>query len=275
MRIDSHQHFWQFDPVRDSWITEDMATIRRDFMPVDLAPVLQDHQFDGCIAVQADQSHEETHFLVDLAKKHSFIKGVVGWVDLRAPQVAEYLQLFKQEPLIKGFRHVVEGEADPDFLIQDDFQRGLSQLAQHGFTYDLLIRPRHYAGALACVANHPEQQFILDHMAKPPIRSQEFEDWAAFITALSAFPNVSCKVSGLATEAHWKEWELDHFTKYLTHVFACFGHDRILFGSDWPVCLLAASYEQGIRIVESQLHSFTAEQQAALWGLNAVKTYHL
>ncbi len=275
MRIDSHQHFWRFDPVRDRWITAEMDMIRQDFMPADLKPILQRNGFEACIAVQADQSHLETDFLVALAIQNSFIKGVIGWVDFRSPQIGEYLKKYKKQPLIKGFRHVVEAEADPDFLIRDSFQNGLAQLVQYGFTYDLLVSPKHYASVLTCVSNNPEQQFILDHIAKPPIKIQEFDDWAHFIEQLSSFPNVSCKVSGLATEADWNSWKLENFARYLEHVFACFGHHRIMFGSDWPVCLLAASYEEGIAIVESKLDTFDTNQRDAFWALNAVKIYNL
>lgn len=275
MRIDSHQHFWRFDPVRDSWITAEMDMIRQDFMPADLKPILQRNGFEACIAVQADQSHLETDFLVGLAIQNSFIKGVIGWVDFRSPKIGEYLEKYKKQPLIKGFRHVVEAETDPDFLIRDSFQNGLAQLVQYGFTYDLLVSPKHYTSVLTCVSNNPEQQFILDHIAKPPIKIQEFDDWAHFIEQLSSFPNVSCKVSGLATEADWKSWKLEHFARYLEHVFACFGHHRIMFGSDWPVCLLAASYEEGIAIVESKLDTFDTNQRDAFWALNAVKIYNL
>lgn len=275
MRIDSHQHFWHFDPVRDSWITDQMEVIRRDFLPQDLEFILQRNKLDGCIAVQADQSPSETEFLVRLAHQHPFIKGVVGWVDLRASNIDELLSTYQQESVIKGFRHIVEGESDPEFLIRDNFQNGLSRLSQYGFTYDLLIRPRHYASTLICVANHPDQRFILDHIAKPPIKSQEFFEWASFISALAEYPNVYCKVSGLATEADWSGWKLDHFSQYLNHVFLCFGKERIMFGSDWPVCLLAASYEDNLAIVGSRLDDFTSAEKEAFWGLNAVKAYNL
>lgn len=273
MRIDAHQHFWLYNAQRDSWITEDMDLIRRNFLPTDIAALLKANNIDGVVAVQASQSLEETQFLVDLSTMYALIKGVVGWVDLQSAQVEEQLQHFKQYPIIKGFRHIVEAEADPDFLMRPAFQHGIKQLTAYGYTYDLLISPRHYSSTLACVAANPAQKFMLDHIAKPPIKSQEFTDWAAFIEALAAFPNVHCKVSGLATEADWKSWKLDDFKEYLLHVFACFGKERVLFGSDWPVCLLAASYADSIAIVADKLEDFNAEEQQAFWGGNAVGFY--
>ncbi|WP_447768622.1 amidohydrolase family protein [Sphingobacterium faecium] len=275
MRIDAHQHFWQYDPGRHSWITNKMHVLKKDFLPLDLKFILEKNEFDGCIAVQADQSDQETKFLVQQAKQHPFIKGVIGWVDLRAVNIDEQLHHYKDESLIKGFRHVVEGEEDPDFLIRDHFLKGVEFLSKYGYTYDLLIRPRHYDAALRCVQSNPNQIFILDHIAKPPIKSREFEEWALFIEELAVFSNVSCKVSGLATEADWSSWRLDDFSQYLGHVFDTFGKDRIMFGSDWPVCLLAASYEESVAIVASKLDAFTKVEKEAFWGMNAFKIYNL
>ncbi|MCW2263896.1 MULTISPECIES: amidohydrolase family protein [Sphingobacterium] len=275
MRIDAHQHFWQYDPRRHNWITSEMKVLQQDFIPLDLQFILEKNDFDGCIAVQADQSDEETKYLVQLAQEYSFVKGVVGWVDLRASNIDEQLHQYRDEAILKGFRHIVEGEEDPDFLQRDSFLKGIESLTKYRYTYDLLIRPRHYAGAITCVQSNPNQTFILDHIAKPPIKSREFEEWALFIEELAAFSNVSCKVSGLATEADWKSWRLDDFTQYLGHVFDSFGKDRIMFGSDWPVCLLAASYEESVTIVESKLDAFTTAEKEAFWGLNALKTYNL
>lgn len=275
MRIDTHQHFWHYNPTRDLWITDEMAVLQRDYLPQDLQPILENSNFDGCIAVQADQSATETQFLVQQAKNYSFIKGVVGWVDLCGPSIDEQLAQYKAEPLIKGFRHIVEGEANPDFLIQDTFLNGIEALTKYGFTYDLLISPRHFASAIACVRANPDQVFVLDHMAKPKIKSRAFDDWALFIEELSGFSNVNCKISGLATEADWQNWTNDDFTPYVAHVIQAFGKDRIMYGSDWPVCLLAASYEQSIEIVESKLGTFSDAEKEAFWALNAFKIYNL
>ena len=275
MKIDAHQHFWLYDPVRDAWISEEMQAIRRNFLPNDIGQTLKDNGFDGCVAVQADQSPQETTFLLELAQVYALIKGIIGWVDLLAPDIDEQLAAYKQHPKVKGFRHIVEGEANPDFLHQDAFLRGMEALTKHGYTYDLLIRPRHYASTLKCVAANPEQAFMLDHIAKPPIKTQEFTEWADFIGELANFPNVHCKISGLATEADWKRWKLDDFSIYIEHVIQCFGKDRVLFGSDWPVCLLAGTYEDSIRIVEDKLTDFNQEELNGFWGDNAVKFYGL
>lgn len=275
MRIDTHQHFWKFDPIRDSWITEEMQVIRRDFSPLDIQFVLERNGFGGSVAVQADQSKEETAYLVQLANDYPFIKGVVGWIDLQAADIRQQLDGYQSDTVIKGFRHIVEGEVDPDFLIRPAVLNGLKALADYGYTYDLLIRPRHYAATLDCVQQNPNLQFVLDHIAKPPIKSKAFDEWAAFIDALSAFPNVVCKVSGLATEADWDGWKLDDFKQYLEHIFARFGKERIMYGSDWPVCLLAASYEESIAIVEDKLGQFTAAEKNAFWAENAIRVYNL
>lgn len=275
MRIDSHQHFWKYDPVRDSWITDEMAAIKRDFTPLDIQFVLERNGFGGTVAVQASESDEETNYLVRLSKEYPFIKGVVGWVDLQAADIEHRLESYKDVKVLKGFRHVVEGEEDPDFLIRPAILNGLKALAKFGYTYDLLIRPRHYQATLTCVSQNPELQFVLDHIAKPPIKSREFDEWATFIDALSVFPNVACKVSGLATEADWTGWKLDDFKQYLTHIFARFGTERIMYGSDWPVCLLAASYEESIAIVEDKLDQFTEIERNAFWAGNAIRVYNL
>ncbi len=275
MRIDTHQHFWKFDPIRDRWITEEMQVIRRDFSPLDIQFVLERNGFGGSVVVQADQSKEETAYLVQLANDYPFIKGVVGWIDLQAADIRQQLDSYQSDTVIKGFRHIVEGEADPDFLIRPAVLNGLKALADYGYTYDLLIRPRHYAATLDCVQQNPNLQFVLDHIAKPPIKSKAFDEWAAFIDALSAFPNVVCKVSGLATEADWEGWKLDDFKQYLEHIFARFGKERIMYGSDWPVCLLAASYEESIAIVEDKLGQFTAAEKNAFWAENAIRVYNL
>ncbi|MCI0922003.1 amidohydrolase family protein [Sphingobacterium rhinopitheci] len=275
MRIDAHQHFWLYNEVKDAWITDDMVVLKRNFLPNDISETLKRNGFDGAIAVQADQSHRETAFLVELSEYFKLIKGVVGWVDLRAERIEEHLEHFSKFPIIKGFRHIIEAEPEGDFLIREDFQRGLAALTKYNYTFDLLIRPRHYASTLLCVLNNPQQKFMLDHIAKPAIKTKEFDDWALFIEQLSKYPNVYCKISGLATEAEWKTWKLDHFSQYIDHVILSFGKDRVCFGSDWPVCELAATYEESIQIVEQKLDSFTAEEAEGFWGGVATKFYGL
>lgn len=274
MRIDAHQHFWIYDPQRDAWITDDMKMIQRDFMPNDLAPLLRESNLDGVVAVQASQSHQETQFLVDLSTVYAMIKAVVGWVDLASDEIESHLVYFSRFPVIKGFRHIVEAEADADFLMRDPIQRGIKALTKYGYTYDLLVRPRHFESTLACVSANPEQQFVLDHMAKPNIKDGGFNEWSSFITDLASFPNVACKISGLATEADWQHWKLEDFAPYIDHGIASFGRDRIMFGSDWPVCLLAANYSDNLEIMSSWLFSFTDEEKKAFWGENARRIYN-
>ncbi|NGM61895.1 amidohydrolase family protein [Sphingobacterium sp. SGG-5] len=275
MRIDAHQHFWLYNPVRDAWIGDDMQTIRRNFLPNDISQTLKDNQIDGIIAVQADQSHHETHFLVELAQVYKVIKGVVGWVDLRAENIEEHLQGFSEIPIIKGFRHIIEAEADADFLSRAHFQRGIEALTTYGYTYDLLIGSQHYKSTLACVAANPQQKFMLDHMAKPPVKSGQFDEWAVFIRELAAFPEVYCKISGLVTEADWKNWKVGDFESCIAHAVDCFGTARICFGSDWPVSLLAARYEDCLQIAAAHLTDFTAQELRGFWGENATRFYGL
>lgn len=275
MRIDAHQHYWLFDPQRDAWITSDMEVIRRNFLPNDISQTLKDKGFDGVVAVQADQSHQETEFLVELANVYKVIKGVVGWVDLRAAEIETDLEHFSQYEVVKGFRHIIEGEEDADFLIRDEFQRGIEALSKHGFTYDLLIRPQHFDSTLACVQANPTQKFMLDHIAKPDIRAGKFDEWADFIEQIGGHSNVYAKISGLATEADWQNWKIEDFSVYIEHVISVFGKKRIVFGSDWPVSTLAANYDQVLEIVEAHLSGFTTEERAAFFGYNAVEFYGL
>ncbi len=275
MRIDAHQHFWLFDPVKDAWITDEMKEIQRNFLPNDISLTMKEQQFDGVIAVQADQSLRENDFLLELAQAYALIKGIVGWVDLQSKDVENQLAHYAKFPKMKGFRHIVEAEDDPDFMMRDNFLQGIEALSKYGFTYDLLIKPKHYSSTLNCVKSNPQQAFMLDHIAKPPIKSQAFDEWTSFISELSEHPHVFCKLSGLATEADWKHWELDHFNVYIEHVIRCFGIDRMLFGSDWPVCLLAGSYTDSLNIVEGHLKNFTEEERKGFWGLNAVAFYGL
>ena len=275
MRIDAHQHFWLYDEVKDAWITDEMKVIQRNFLPNDISQTLKNNSIDGVVTVQADQSHRETEFLVELAGIYKVIKGVVGWVDLQSEQIYEHLAHFSKYSIIKGFRHIIEAEQEGNFILRDEFQRGLEALTKYNYTYDLLIRPRHYGSTLACVQHNANQKFMLDHIAKPPIKTQEFDDWAMFIEQLAKNKNVYCKVSGLATEADWKNWRLDQFSQYIHHVIACFGKDRVCFGSDWPVCLLAASYEESLAIVQDKLGDFSEEELSQFWGGNATRFYNL
>lgn len=274
-KIDAHQHFWKFDPVRDSWITTEMAVIQTDFLPADLQPVLEKAGFDGCVAVQASQSEEETNFLVSLAARHSFIKGVVGWVDLQAGDIDERLRRFRAFPVVKGFRHVLQGEPRRDLMLDEAFQRGIGALQRHGYTYDLLIFTDQMKFSAELVAAFPEQKFVIDHLAKPGIREQEIAAWQQNLALLASYPNVYCKISGMVTEADWKAWKKSDFTPYLDAAVEAFGTNRILFGSDWPVCLVAASYEEMLGIVTDYFSGFSTEEQDAFFGGNAARFYNL
>src|SRR5256885_2004156 len=258
MIIDAHQHFWNYDPTRDSWITGEMSVLKRNFSPGDLASELLTSGVDASIAVQADQSENETLFLLDLANRHERIAGVVGWVDLCSPQLAERLQFFSQFPKLCGFRHIAQAEPDDRFLIRDDFIKGVAQLCEFGFTYDVLIYPKQLPAALELVAKLPDQPFVIDHLAKPEIKLKKIEPWAAHMRAIAQNKNVYCKLSGMVTEADWRHWKPDDFKPYLDIVFDAFGPGRLMFGSDWPVCLLDASYAQVKQIVENYLATCSA-----------------
>lgn len=275
MRIDSHQHFWHYDPVSYSWIDDEMQVIKRDFLPTDLHPVLAANQVDGCVAVQADQTEEETQFLLKLAEQNDFIKGVVGWVDLRAANIEERLPYFAGFPKLKGFRHVLQGEAQDDFMLREDFLRGIAALEKHSFTYDILIHPKHLPYALELASRFPNQPFVIDHIAKPFIKAGIIEPWAEQITALAALPNVQCKISGMVTEADWRNWKPGDFEPYVQTVLKAFGPNRVMFGSDWPVCLVAAQYAQVCALLQQNIDHYTPEEQAAIWGNNAQRFYHL
>ncbi|MEO7046777.1 MAG: amidohydrolase family protein, partial [Ferruginibacter sp.] len=243
-KIDAHQHFWQFDPVRDNWITDDMSVIQKDFLPDDLKPVLKDNSINGTVAVQASQSENETIFLIALSEKYDFIKGVVGWIDFQRDDVMEMLAKYKSFPIVKGFRHVLQGEAQRDLMLQPFFKKGIAALQHFGFTYDLLILPDQLKFCIELVAAFPEQKFVIDHIAKPNIKNGEIEDWQHQIKKISAYPNLYCKISAMTTEADWKNWKQQDFKPYLDVIVNAFGTRRIMFGSDWPVCLVAGSYEE-------------------------------
>lgn len=273
MRIDAHQHFWNYQPVRDAWITEEMAILRRDYRPEDLRAELCANGFDGSIAVQASQSEEETRFLLDLAARHPFIVGVVGWVDLAAPDSEERLASFRSFEKLRGFRHIVQSEPDDDFMLRAEFRRGIGCLSRFGFSYDILIYARQLPAAIKLARSYPEQRFVLDHIAKPEIKARKLEPWASRMRELAALPNVFCKLSGLVTEADWKNWNPDDCRLYLEVAWDCFGADRLMFGSDWPVCLLAGGYAQAYRLVAEFLASHSAEEQDRVFGINAARFY--
>ena len=273
MIIDSHQHFWQYEPEKHAWIDDDMAVIRKDFMPKDLAKVLLENRVEGCIAVQADQTLAETHFLIELANKNSFIKGVVGWIDLRDPKVSKDLDRFEDVRIVKGFRHVVQGEPDHNFLLRAAFLEGIAQLQERNFTYDILVFPHQLGAVLEFVKIFPNQKFVINHLAKPYIKDGYFEGWATKIKAIAKHENVYCKLSGMITEADYQNWRPEQMHPYLNVVLEAFGPQRCMFGSDWPVCLVAAEYGQVKQLVENHIKKLSAEEQDQIMGLNALKFY--
>ena len=274
MTIDSHQHFWNYDPIRDKWIESSMKILQKDFLPKDLKPNLDDNGIDGCIAIQADQSENENEFLLNCAEKNSFIKGVVGWIDLTTKNIDYKLANYKTNPLFKGIRNIVQAE-DDNYLLRSDIQKGISKLSNYQLTYDLLILPRQLPAAIALVEKFPKQIFILDHIAKPNISNSMTEHWKKNITALSKFKNVSCKLSGVVTETKSYSFNDNDFYPFIDHVFKSFGPERILFGSDWPVCLLAAKYNKVIDLVKNYLKSHSKKTKLNVMGLNAIKIYNL
>jgi len=276
VRIDAHQHFWNYDPARHAWITEEMSLLKRDFLPADLTPELNANGIDASVAVQAEQSEEETRFLLRLAEESSRIAGVVGWVDLRSAELEKQLEMFSREKKLRGFRHIAQSEPDDRFLAGESFVRGVSNLAPFGFTYDILIYPRQLAAARKLVERLPEQRFVIDHLAKPDVKNgANKKEWAAQMRAIAQNKNVYCKLSGLVTEANWISWKKDNFTEYLGTVFEAFGTERLMFGSDWPVCLLAANYVQVKQIVEEFVAERAEAEKEKIFGGNAIRFYNL
>ena len=275
MRIDAHQHFWNYTAAEYPWIGAGMERLARDFGPADLAAVAGPSGVTGSVAVQARQSLEETCWLLGLADESPCIKGVVGWVDLRSERVAEELAVFAEHEKFVGVRHVVQDEPDPRFLLGDAFMRGLRQLRAFGLVYDLLLYPPQLPAAVELAGLLPEQPFVLDHLAKPRIESGEIAEWRRDVEALAAHKNVACKLSGLVTEAAWRRWKRDDFTPYLDVALAAFGPERLMFGSDWPVCLLSGEYAEVVGIIEEFIASLASAEQSLIWGDTARRVYRL
>ncbi len=273
MKIDAHQHFWQYSPREFGWITHEMSAIRRDFLPQDLQPLLKTAGFDASIAVQAAQTSEETNFLLDLANKYPFIAGVVGWADLQAPDAEEKLTRISENKKLVGVRHVVQSEPDINFLLRPAFMKGIRLLEKFDLTYDILIYPKHLPVTARFVEQFPDQKFVLDHLAKPLIKDRILQPWTADIWALAAFENVSCKLSGMVTEADWKNWKKDDFIPYLDVVFEAFGVNRLMIGSDWPVCTIAGNYAEVMEIVQEYIKSLSKDEQKLIMGGNAARFY--
>jgi L-fuconolactonase len=275
MRLDSHQHFWRYNPAHQVWMTDQMNVLRRDYLPDELELLLATVQFDGTIAVQARQMVEETEWLLQLSDRYDLIKGVVGWVDLRSPALREQLEKLSQHRKLVGIRHVVHDEPDDGFMLRPEFRRGISQLREFNLTYDLLLFPKHLPVAVKLAAEFPEQPFVLDHFAKPAIRDGKVSPWREDLRRLAEFPNVFCKLSGMVTEARWKQWRPEDFHRYLDIVLEVFGPNRALIGSDWPVCTLSGEYAATMGIVTDYVQKLPAKVRDGILGENCARFYGL
>ena len=275
MNIDSHQHFWHYAPATHDWITDDMEVLKQDFLPPDLAPLLKQHHLEECVAVQASQTEQETDFLLRLASRYDFIRGVVGWVDLQRERVEERLAHYAQFSKLVGMRHIVQSETDEHFMTRPEFLRGVALLSDYGLAYDLLIMEQQLPSAVQLVERLPQVRLVLDHIAKPKIANQELSPWKENIQMLATYPNVYCKLSGMVTEADWAAWQPEDLAPYLDVVLQAFGPDRLMFGSDWPVCLLAASYQRVYEVIDRYLAGFSTDERAKIFGENAIDFYQL
>jgi len=279
MRIDSHQHCWNYSAAEYPWISAGMERLACDHLPGDLEAVARPVGVVGSVAVQARQSLAETRWLLGLAKKHPLIRGVVGWVDLRSERVADDLAILADDEKFVGVRHVVQDEPDPRFVLGEAFVRGVRSLHQFGLTYDLLLYPHQLPAAIDLVGQLPEQPFVLDHLAKPRIRPLqkvgEMADWRRDIETLARHDNVCCKLSGLVTEAVWRQWQRTDFLPYLDVALAAFGPDRLMFGSDWPVCLLSAEYAEVVGIIDDFISTLTPAEQSLIWADTACRVYRI
>ena len=275
MIIDSHQHFWNFNQKEFDWINDEMGLIKRSFLPKDLKNTISDTYVEGVISVQARQSLQETQWLLQLASENEFIKGVIGWIPLSQNNVSDLLSDLNKNPLLKGVRHVIQGEPDPRFILGKNFNNGISQLKKFGLVYDILILSHQLTNAIQFVDQHPDQLFVLDHIAKPEIKINEIQIWEGKIKELAQRENVSCKLSGMVTEADFTNWTEDQLKPYFDVVLEAFGPGRILFGSDWPVCLVATSYKAWIDLVKKWISELSINEQEQILGKNAISIYNL
>ena len=275
MRIDAHQHFWEYQPEDYPWITEELGILRRSFLPSDLAPEIIKSDLDGSIAVQARQTLEESRWLLELAGKNSQILGVVGWVDLCSDQIESQLAEFSCHPQFVGVRHVVQDEPDDSFMLRTEFLNGMSKLQHHGLAYDILIFPKQLQAALSLVERFPEQSFVIDHIAKPSIKDGTLQPWKNLIKEFSQFTNVTCKISGMVTEADWREWKPEDMKPFLETILETFDPNRLMYGSDWPVCLLASDYSGVFDLAKHYLSQLSLEEQRHAFGGTAARFYNI
>lgn len=275
MHIDAHQHYWIYNAAEYEWIDDSMAALRRNFLPEDLAPELERAGFHGSVTVQTRQTLEETRWLLELAERSRNILGVVGWVDLFSRECRSQLEAFSKHSKLVGIRHIVQSEPDERFLLRPDFLRGIGMLEEFDLAYDILIYTRHLPVAAEFLERFPRQRFVLDHLAKPPIKNHEIGDWAEGIRLIAKFPNVFCKISGLVTEADWQRWTPEDIHPYLDVAFESFGATRLMIGSDWPVCLVASPYGRVMDVVMKYLQKRTDEEREAVLGGNAQRFWRL
>jgi L-fuconolactonase len=273
MRLDSHQHFWHYDPAQHVWMTNAMGTLRRDYLPDEFAPLLRASGFEGSIAVQARQVFEETTFLLDLAEHHPLIKGVVGWFDLCSAELPAQLERFSTHPKLVAARHVLHDEPDDQYMLRPEFRHGMALLGEHELAYDLLLFPRHLPAAVMLVDEFEDQLFVLDHIAKPAIRDGLLAPWKHDLERLAERPNVFCKLSGMVTEAKWSEWRPADFRPYLDVVLEAFGPERLMIGSDWPVCTLAGDYASTMGLVLDYVSALSQDARAGILGGNCARFY--
>ena len=274
MKIDAHQHFWKYSVAEYGWIDDQMSIIRRDFLPSDLEREIRNAGVDGVITVQARQTLEETLWLLSVAAQNDFVKGVVGWVPLTEPSVRDELDLLRSHPRLRGIRHVIQDEPD-GYLLRKDFNAGVSVLQEVGLAYDLLIHERQLPEATRFVDRHPHQVFVLDHLAKPRVKENRLDSWRQRIRELARRENVYCKVSGLVTEADFKAWTEAQLRPYLETALEAFGPTRLMFGTDWPVCLVACPYGRWHDVVSRFAASLSFDEQASLFGHTAARAYRL
>lgn len=275
MRLDAHQHYWDYAAnAQDfAWMTEDLVAIRQNFLPADLAPLRTQAGIEGTIAVQAREVEAETDFLLELAARDSSIRGVVGWIDLCAPDIETRLEHYADASALKGYRMLIHDRADPDFADSADHARGVGCLAKHGLTYDLLLRTIHLPAAIRLVDRMANQPFVVDHIAKPLMDGSDWDEWEKGIRAIAEREHVLCKLSGMVTEADWSNWQAQTFKPYLDTVLEAFGPNRLMIGSDWPVCTLAGNYGETLAVVEDWAAALSADEQAAILGLTCARFY--
>lgn len=274
LKIDAHHHIWDYDPVQHAWIDDTMAVIQRSFTPADMEPLLQEAGIDGTVLVQVNQNLRENMVFTEAAEANPFIKGVVGWVDLLAADLEDQLDELRDLPKLKGFRHIAQAEPS-DYLSRTEVVRGIRQLGKYGFTYDILVKPNQLEAAIEVVRTCPAQPFVLDHIAKPYIKAGEIDAWRKLMYMLGAMDNCYCKISGIITEADWHSWTPEQIRPYLDVALEAFGSRRLMFGSDWPVCLVAGSYRQVVNLAADYVQNLSVQEQQDFWGGNAIRFYGL